>query len=60
MTSADEIQLNLKDQIRNPVKWHQSVEKAKSMGVRNFLCIGPGKALANMLRKDTTTDISIQ
>jgi [acyl-carrier-protein] S-malonyltransferase len=41
----------LKRQVSSPVKWLQSIEKLRSLGVGKFIEIGPGKVLSGLLRQ---------
>ncbi|HEX6125440.1 MAG TPA: ACP S-malonyltransferase [Pyrinomonadaceae bacterium] len=41
----------LKRQVSSPVKWLQSVEKLRSLGVGKFIEVGPGKVLSGLLRQ---------
>ena len=42
---------HLKQHMVSPVRWAESVEKAKSMGVTTFIEIGAGKTLVNFVKK---------
>ncbi|MCX6128370.1 MAG: ACP S-malonyltransferase, partial [Proteobacteria bacterium] len=39
------------DQIDGPVRWIQSIDSAKSLGVQRFIEIGPGKVLFALVRR---------
>src|SRR5687767_6502812 len=41
----------LKRQVSSPVKWLQSIERLRSLGVEKFIEIGPGKVLTGLLRQ---------
>jgi [acyl-carrier-protein] S-malonyltransferase len=41
----------LKRQVSSPVRWLQSVEKLRSLGVEKFVEVGPGKVLTGLLRQ---------
>jgi [acyl-carrier-protein] S-malonyltransferase len=41
----------LKRQVSSTVKWLQSVEKLRSLGVERFVEVGPGKVLTGLLRQ---------
>jgi len=41
----------LKRQVSSPVKWLQSIQKLRSMGVEKFIEVGPGKVLSGLLRQ---------
>jgi [acyl-carrier-protein] S-malonyltransferase len=49
--SADEISRKLRMQMPSAVRWCESIECMLSAGVSNFIEIGPGKALAGMVKK---------
>ena len=38
-------------QVSSPVKWLQSIEKLRSLGVEKFIEVGPGKVLTGLLRQ---------
>ncbi len=41
----------LKKQVSSPVKWLQSVEKLRSLGIEKFVEVGPGKVLSGLVRQ---------
>jgi [acyl-carrier-protein] S-malonyltransferase len=41
----------LKRQVSSPVKWLQSVQNLRSLGVEKFVEVGPGKVLTGLLRQ---------
>ena len=41
----------LKRQVSSPVKWLQSIEKLRSLGIEKFIEVGPGKVLTGLLRQ---------
>ncbi len=41
----------LKRQVSSSVKWLQSIEKLRSLGVETFIEVGPGKVLSGLLRQ---------
>ncbi|MEP6704839.1 MAG: ACP S-malonyltransferase, partial [Acidobacteriota bacterium] len=41
----------LKRQVSSPVKWLQSIERLRSMGVEKFVEVGPGKVLSGLLKQ---------
>ena len=51
VTDPLSIQKNLVDQLTNPVRWTQSVEKMLSQGINHFIEVGPGKVLQGLIRK---------
>ena len=40
----------LKEQIANPVRWHQTIEALKARGVERFVEVGPGRVLTGLMR----------
>ncbi|NCB99009.1 MAG: [acyl-carrier-protein] S-malonyltransferase [Bacteroidia bacterium] len=50
-TCPDEIKRNLILQLTAPVRWRQSVENMWSDGGREFIELGPGNVLQNMIKK---------
>ncbi len=51
------IKKNLIEQIHSTVKWRESIEHMKKRGIRNFVEIGPGKALTGMVKR-TIEDVN--
>ena len=51
------IKKNLIEQIYSTVKWRESIEHMKKRGIRNFVEIGPGKALTGMVKR-TIEDVN--
>ena len=49
------IHINIKklliDQIFSTVKWRESIIKMSELGTKNFIEIGPGKALSGMVKR---------
>ena len=50
-TTGDSIKEALKKQMRNSVRWCESIEFMVAQGVDNFIEIGPGKALSGMVKR---------
>jgi [acyl-carrier-protein] S-malonyltransferase len=50
-TCPDEIKNNLILQLTAPVRWRQSVENMWNDGGREFVELGPGNVLQNMIKK---------
>ena len=50
-TSSDKIKKLLIDQIFSTVKWRESLLNMSNLGVKNFIEIGPGKALTGMVKR---------
>ena len=55
-TSTQAILERLVEQVVAPVQWERSIAYCKKQGVDDFLCIGPGKVLANLLKKEYPLD----
>jgi [acyl-carrier-protein] S-malonyltransferase len=53
MTTAAECMSDLAQQMRSPVLWHQSIVAMQTAGIKEFIEIGPGKALTTMLKRDS-------
>ena len=51
------IKKNLIEQIYSTVKWRESIEYMKNKGIKNFVEIGPGKALTGMVKR-TIKDVN--
>ena len=49
--SSDKIKKLLIDQIFSTVKWRESLLNMSNLGVKNFIEIGPGKALTGMVKR---------
>ncbi len=47
----EKIRTNLADQLDNKTLWEESVKKAVSLGVKDYLEIGPGGVLKGLLKK---------
>lgn len=50
-TSTEEIQSNLIKQLYSPVRWIESVEKLRDLGVDTYIEVGPGRVLSGLIRK---------
>ena len=50
-SSIDEIRANLVAQVPGQVRWTESVEKMREMGVEAFVELGSGKVLAGLIKK---------
>ncbi|KAI8328542.1 acyl transferase/acyl hydrolase/lysophospholipase [Choanephora cucurbitarum] len=55
-TSTQAILERLVEQVVAPVQWERSIAYCKEQGVDDFLCVGPGKVLANLLKKEYPLD----
>ncbi|KAG1051340.1 hypothetical protein G6F43_006444 [Rhizopus delemar] len=54
--NAEEIPQLLVQQIMATVQWERSINYCKGQDVDEFLCFGPGKVLANLLKKEYPLD----
>jgi [acyl-carrier-protein] S-malonyltransferase len=50
-TAGGAIKQSLKKQMRNSVRWCESIEYISSQGTNQFIEIGPGKALTGMVKR---------
>jgi [acyl-carrier-protein] S-malonyltransferase len=50
-TKADELRLNLKNQLDCPVKWHETINNMKSAGATEMMEVGPGRVLQGLTRR---------
>ena len=50
-TNPAEIKENLRRQLTAPVRWRQSVERMWEDGAREFVELGPGSVLQNLISK---------
>jgi [acyl-carrier-protein] S-malonyltransferase len=51
LTDADAVRAELKAQIAQPVRWHESVTLMSVAGVTKFVEFGPGKVLTGLARR---------
>jgi len=51
LTSADDVRQDLREQIMKPVRWMQIVTFLTGAGITRFVEVGPGRILANMLKR---------
>ncbi|KAL0097146.1 acyl transferase/acyl hydrolase/lysophospholipase [Phycomyces blakesleeanus] len=54
--NVEEIPKLLVNQITSTVEWQRSIHYCKEEDVEEFLCFGPGKVLANLLKKEYPLD----
>jgi len=50
-SGADEIRENLIKQLYSPVRWVESVETLKTLGVDTYVEVGPGNVLSGLVKK---------
>jgi [acyl-carrier-protein] S-malonyltransferase len=51
LASAADVRADLAEQIRRPVRWHQSIDAMTAAGVRRTIEVGPGKILTAQLKR---------
>ena len=51
LTGAADVRRDLREQIMRPVRWRQTIEFLAGAGVSIFVEVGPGRILANMLKR---------
>lgn len=51
LQTAEDVRRDLQEQIRRPVRWHQSVTRMIDEGVASFVEVGPGRVLTTMLKR---------
>ena len=51
LASAADVRADLEQQIRRPVRWHQSIDAMEAAGVRRAIEVGPGKVLTAQLKR---------
>lgn len=51
LRTAQEVVCELREQIRRPVRWQQSIERMIGEGVTRFVEVGPGRVLTTMLKR---------
>jgi malonyl CoA-acyl carrier protein transacylase len=55
-SKPEEIANLLVQQVTSTVEWHRSIDFCKQQDIDEFLCFGPGKVLANLLKKEYPLD----
>lgn len=51
LLTAEDVMRELREQIRRPVLWQQSIERMIGEGVTTFVEVGPGRVLTTMLKR---------
>lgn len=52
LRTADEVRQDLTGALAKPVRWLDSVERLRSLGVERFICLGPGRSCAHLLSRE--------
>ena len=51
LRSADEVRVSLVQQLPSSVRWRETIQTMSSMGITNFIEIGPGKVLTGLVKR---------
>lgn len=51
LTTAEEVRVELEDQVATAVRWHESVTLMAAAGVRTFVEFGPGQVLTGLVKR---------
>jgi [acyl-carrier-protein] S-malonyltransferase len=51
LRSADEVRVSLVQQLPSSVRWQETIQAMWSMGITNFIEIGPGKVLTGLVKR---------
>jgi [acyl-carrier-protein] S-malonyltransferase len=51
LATAADVRTDLREQIRSPVRWYQSMDTAQANGVRRVIELGPGRILTSQLKR---------
>ena len=51
LRSADEVRVSLVKQLPSSVRWQETIQAMWSMGITNFIEIGPGKVLTGLVKR---------
>jgi [acyl-carrier-protein] S-malonyltransferase len=49
--TVEDVRADLREQIRSPVRWYQSIDTAQASGVRRVIELGPGRILTSQLKR---------
>lgn len=52
LNTADDVRQDLRGALCKPVRWLQTIDTLVEQGVRRFVCLGPGRAIAQQLSKE--------
>jgi [acyl-carrier-protein] S-malonyltransferase len=56
LKSAEDIRVDLRDQLTSRVRWTETINFLTSMGVKNYFELGPGKVLSGLMRRIERTN----
>jgi [acyl-carrier-protein] S-malonyltransferase len=51
LETADDIRVDLRDQLTSRVRWTESINLLTSLGVKTYYELGPGKVLSGLMRR---------
>ena len=51
LLTADDVRADLREQIRSPVRWYQSMDTIRELGMKRVVELGPGKVLTAQLKR---------
>jgi len=51
LRSAEEVRVSLVQQLPSSVRWQETIQTMSSMGITNFIEIGPGKVLTGLVKR---------
>jgi [acyl-carrier-protein] S-malonyltransferase len=51
LATAEDVRADLREQIRSPVRWYQSIDTMQANGVRRVIELGPGRILSSQLKR---------
>lgn len=59
VSDPEEIRQLLVSQITSPVRWAQTMEKMKEVGIKTLIEVGPGKTLIGLARRELTLEKTV-
>jgi [acyl-carrier-protein] S-malonyltransferase len=51
MMTAEDVRTDLREQMRSPVRWYQSIDTMQASGIRRVIELGPGRILTSQLKR---------
>ena len=51
LQTADEVRTSLVRQLPSPVRWQETIQTMRDMGISQFVEIGPGKVLTGLVKR---------